>query len=108
MINGPITANHGGVRSKMVLSRGGTQGYGGDSLPAMILWSGFCPSGLIVVKLWVVVCVFASVKLAKLDEPAWTDHGGRSHPTAAMVPRSRRDRMRRQAITFCDMTMSLK
>ena len=52
----------------MVLSRGGTQGYGGDSWPAMILWSGFCPSGLIVVKLWVVFCVFASVKLAKREQ----------------------------------------
>ena len=51
---------------------------------------------------------FASVKLAKLDEPAWTDHGGRRHPTAAMVPRSRRDHTRRLAITFSDKTMSLK
>ncbi len=61
-----------------------------------------------VFKLWVVFCVFASVKLAKLDGPAWTDHGGRRHPTAAMVPRSRCDRMRRQAITISDKTMSLK
>ena len=60
---------------------------------------------------YVVLCFvffFASVKLAKLDEPAWTDHGGRRHPTAAMVPRSRRDRTRRLAIVFFDKTMSLK
>ena len=31
----------------MVLStRGGTQGYSGDSWPVMILWSGFWPSGV--------------------------------------------------------------
>jgi hypothetical protein len=44
-----------------------------------------------IVVLGAMLCVFfASVKLAKLNKPAWTDHGGRRHPTVAMVPRSRR------------------
>ena len=43
-----------------------------------------------------------------MNKPAWTDHGDRRHPTAAMVPRSRRDRTGPLAITFVDKTMSLK
>ena len=55
-----------------------------------------------------VVFFFASVKLAK-REPTGMDRPWRQrHPTAAMVPRSRRDRTRRLALTISDKTMSLK
>jgi hypothetical protein len=47
-----------------------------------------------------------SVVKASKTEP--TDHGGRCHFTAAMVPHSQRHRILSLAIIVCDKTMLLK